>query len=169
MARSARAPSAAIPYAASLRRRFLVSLPETPRSHPSSARAPDHPSTVRRAVRATPDPDFLLYSFSLWSVSLFSSQEFPVSRRDHPPQRVRSRVLRCFREPGYPATQLSQIIYAENLKMVSLSANGLPETDSAGILPSPRDSQEAINETGISPLVLSPPRSPPARRRLLPL
>src|SRR6267142_2068455 len=46
----------------------------------------------------------------------------------------------------------------DSLKTFLLAARQLPGTRPAGILSSPRNSQEAIDETRISPLVLSPAR-----------
>src|SRR5882724_3356081 len=46
----------------------------------------------------------------------------------------------------------------DSLKTFLLAVSQLPGTHPAGILSSPRNSQEAIDETRISPLVLSPAR-----------
>src|SRR6266478_6864370 len=52
----------------------------------------------------------------------------------------------------------SQIIYTNGLKTLLSAASRLPTNCQAGILSSPRNGQEAIDETRISPLVLSPAR-----------
>src|SRR6267154_2447210 len=52
----------------------------------------------------------------------------------------------------------SQIIYANGLKTLLSAASRLPTNCQAGILSSSRNGQEAIDETRISPLVLSPAR-----------
>src|SRR5260370_18050792 len=72
-------------------------------------------------------------------------------------------------ELSCPEMWTPKIIYADALKTFLFAASQLPECRPAGILSVPRNGQKAIDETRISPLVLTPARHGGGRRRVRPL